>query len=420
MLNRSRSVKVDSEGQNVPSTKINGKQVNLNFLYIFCLITKSPGNFLLPLNINFILSVCIIQIIILLNMSVISKLGRKNVVQLLISLMEIESTTGNENLLCNELKLFMEENNWAVTEQGMKNNEFRKNLLIVRKGVNIEDIKVLFNSHLDTVPPYIPPRIENDIIYGRGANDAKGQVSAMIVAGERLVEENEKLGEQIGFLFVVGEETDHIGMITANDLNLKPDYMIIGEPTENVFGSFQKGAAKLEIHCTGVPAHSGYPERGVSAIEKLLDILNDVRKYDWPKDEVYGNTTLNIGFIKGGQALNALAGEASAQLMFRITTSVKDVIDKLILIVGERAEVRVFGSNEPVKLSLPPPEYKSQSVSFNTDFPYFENRDILKGTFLYGGGSITNAHSENEHIKITELEETVKTYVALAKHFLNA
>uniref|UniRef100_A0A0N5BSN9 M20_dimer domain-containing protein n=1 Tax=Strongyloides papillosus TaxID=174720 RepID=A0A0N5BSN9_STREA len=384
-------------------------------------------------------------------MSVISKLGRRNVVQLLISLMEIESTTGNEKLLCNELKLFMEENNWAVTEQRMKNNEFRKNLLITRKGVNIEDIKVLFNSHLDTVPPYIPPRIENDIIYGRGANDAKGQVSAMIVAGERLVEENEKLGEQIGFLFVVGEETDHIGMTTANDLNLKPDYMIIGEPTENVFGSFQKGAAKLEIHCTGVPAHSGYPERGVSAIEKLLDILNDVRKYDWPKDElprypergvsaieklldilndvrkydwpkdeIYGDTTLNIGFIKGGQALNALAGEASAQLMFRITTSVKDVVDKLILIVGERGEVRVFGSNEPVKLSLPPPEYKSQSVSFNTDLPYFENRNKLKGTFLYGGGSITNAHSENEHIKITELEETVKTYVALAKHFLNA
>uniref|UniRef100_A0A0K0EDP3 M20_dimer domain-containing protein n=1 Tax=Strongyloides stercoralis TaxID=6248 RepID=A0A0K0EDP3_STRER len=353
-------------------------------------------------------------------MYTISKLGKYDVKELLISLMKIESTTGNEGTLCKQLKQFMEDNNWIVHEQSIKDSESRKNLLITRKGVNVKDIKILFNSHLDTVPPYIPPRIENDTIYGRGANDAKGQVSAMIVAGEKLIQENENFGKNIGFLFVVGEETDHIGMITANKLNLQPDYMIIGEPTENIFGSLQKGAVKLEICCTGIPAHSGYPEKGVSAIEKLLDILNDVRKYEWPKDEVIGNTTCNIGFIKGGQALNALAGEAKAQLMFRITTSVKDVTDKLASIVGERGKINVFGSNEPVKLSSPPLEYKSQSVSFNTDLPYFENRHKLKGVFLYGGGSITNAHSEIEFIKIKDLEEAVETYATLAKYFLNS
>ncbi|CEF68191.1 Peptidase M20 family and Peptidase M20, dimerisation domain-containing protein [Strongyloides ratti] len=353
-------------------------------------------------------------------MSIISKLGKKNVSDLLVSLMKIESTTGNEGTLCKELKQYMEDNNWVVYEQPMKNNEKRNNLLITRKGVNVKDIKILFNSHLDTVPPYIPPRVENGIIYGRGANDAKGQVAAMIVAGEKLIEENENLGKNIGFLFVVGEETDHIGMITANELNLQPDYMIIGEPTENIFGSLQKGAAKLEIHCTGIPAHSGYPEKGISAIEKLLDILNDIRNYNWPKNEIVGNTTCNIGFIKGGQALNALAGEASAQLMFRITTSVEDITSKLASIVGEKGEIKVFGSNEPVQLSSPPLGYKSQSVSFNTDLPYFKNKDKLKGVYLYGGGSITNAHSENEYIKIDDLEEAVKTYVTLAKYFLSS
>uniref|UniRef100_A0A0N4ZFZ8 M20_dimer domain-containing protein n=1 Tax=Parastrongyloides trichosuri TaxID=131310 RepID=A0A0N4ZFZ8_PARTI len=351
-------------------------------------------------------------------MSIIQKSSKHNVVELLVSLMKIESTTGNEKIICEELSKFMEENNWFVRKQFIENTDGRCNLLITKNGVELKDIKFLFNSHLDTVPPYIPPRINNDIVYGRGSNDAKGQVSAMIAAAEKLSECYPELVKKIGLLFVVGEETDHIGMITANEFDLKPDYMVIGEPTENIFANIQKGAAKLEIHCKGKAAHSGYPEKGESAIEKLLDILQDIRKFNWPKNEIIGNTTVNIGFIKGGQALNALAAEASAKLMFRITTSTKDIYEKLTSIVGGRGKIKLIGSNEPVELSEAPPGYKSQSVSFNTDLPYFENRQFLKGVYLYGAGSITNAHSVDEHIKIKDLDNAVYTYIDLVKHSL--
>lgn len=134
--------------------------------------------------------------------------------------------------MAKSIKEYLEKESFHVISQPLKNDSTRFNLLI-KKSADSKP-KLLFNTHMDTVPPYLPPKQNDGIISGRGSNDAKGQIAAMIFALKRLAEEQPNLANQVGLLLVVGEETDHIGMIEANDLDLSPDYLVVGEPTGKI------------------------------------------------------------------------------------------------------------------------------------------------------------------------------------------
>uniref|UniRef100_A0A1I7ZH42 M20_dimer domain-containing protein n=1 Tax=Steinernema glaseri TaxID=37863 RepID=A0A1I7ZH42_9BILA len=343
-----------------------------------------------------------------------------SVQDLLVEMIKIESISGNEPCMGNALVSYLELTGWIVKTQLLESQSGRFNILATRKEVTGKGPKFLFNSHFDTVPPFIAPSVDEQNVYGRGSNDAKGQLAAMIKAAERLVKNNPEIFDEIGLLFVVGEEVDHIGMIEANKLNLQPDYLIVGEPSEMKFALLQKGVVKLIIKAHGKAAHSGYPHMGVSAIEKLLDILDDLRHHNWPSDKKLGDTTMNIGLIKGGQAMNALAAEAQASIMFRVTESATDIQETVKQLVAGRADIEFLGYNDPVILSEPPKGYPTDVVAYNTDLPYFEKRDKLKGAFLFGPGSITSAHSMHEFMPIKELEEAVTIYADLARSMLSS
>jgi len=332
--------------------------------------------------------------------------------------MSIDSTTGKEGALSFAIKEFLKHEGFNIIVQPIPQHSHRFNILATWGPFEAPGPRVLFNTHLDTVPPFIPPKRDEKNIYGRGSNDAKGQIASQIFALRRLAKEEPQLASQLGLLLVVGEETDHVGMKEANKFILKPDYLIVGEPTEMKFASIQKGAVKLKLTAKGIAAHSGYPELGESAIEKLLDVLEDVRKQTWPSDPQLGATTLNIGLIEGGQALNALAESASASLFFRVTHSAKDLLEHIKKVVLNRVEIEILGFNEPVLLTKPPSPYETHPVAFNTDIPYFDYRNHLKGAFLFGPGSIKNAHSQKEFIPIQELEESVNVLVDLVKKVL--
>ncbi len=80
----------------------------------------------------------------------------------------------------------------------------------------------------------------------------------------------------------------------------------------------QKGILRYEIIASGRLAHSAYPELGESAIEKLIDVLGDLRRIPMPKDDLLGPSTLNIGTIEGGRAPNVIADHARAEVMIRL------------------------------------------------------------------------------------------------------
>jgi len=287
----------------------------------------------------------------------------------------------------------------------------RNNVFAYRKG--FPNPKILFNSHLDTVPPYIAPSRDEHCIYGRGACDAKGQVIAQIKAAENLVQAGI---EDIGLLFVVSEETDHVGMIKANELKLTPDFVIVGEPTESVLIIRQKGALKITVECHGKAAHSGYPEKGESAIDKLLDVLQDLKKENWPVDPDAGLTTMNIGQISGGVAFNIVPAYARADIAFRLITAPEIVYNRVLQIVNGRANVRKDLANGPIHLhTVQDDDFPIGVVAFNTDIAYF---NLAGKAVLFGSGTILDAHTEHEKIGIAQLEDCIVKYTKLARILL--
>lgn len=125
----------------------------------------------------------------------------------------------------------------------------------------------------------------------------------------------------VSLLFTVGEEVDHIGMKATSSLALKPRFLIVGEPTESKLAVGHKGCLRFTIRATGKACHSGYPEQGSSAIEKLIAVVWKIQNYvslfstkqcmalrflkKWPSSERLGETTFNCGEILGGAAANS-------------------------------------------------------------------------------------------------------------------
>lgn len=267
---------------------------------------------------------------------------------------------------------------------------------------------VVLSTHTDTVPPFVELREDDHFIYGRGACDAKGIIAAMVKAAESLIEENVS---DFGLLFVVGEEAGSPGARAANEIANHSRYLINGEPTESKLVLGSKGALRAFLQSEGRAAHSAYPERGESAINKLLDALADLRRVNFPKDETLGATTMNIGVIRGGVAANVIPAEAEAELLFRIVTdtrSIKRIIEETI---GERAKIEYRFECEPV-FTERLEGFETAIVSFTTDIPLLSRwgRPVL-----FGPGSILDAHTANEKISKRELAQAVNVYVEMVK-----
>src|ERR1039457_5689792 len=196
---------------------------------------------------------------------------------------------------------------------------------------------VVLSTHMDTVPPFMASREDEEHIFGRGACDAKGIIAAMIAAAEKLIESRAR---NFGLLFVVGEERNSAGAEVASRSPRGSRYLINGEPTESKVALGSKGILRYEIMAAGKMAHSAYPELGESAIEKLLDALDAIRRIQLPEDPVLGRTTVNIGTISGGRAPNIVPDAAKAELAFRIVGDGRKIDQVLREAVGARAEVR--------------------------------------------------------------------------------
>lgn len=327
-----------------------------------------------------------------------------NLFELTTSLMSIPSTSGEEEAVGFWLRDYLESLGWTVELQAVSGNQ--NNVIATLN----DTPRVWFSTHMDTVPPFIPPTEDEEKIYGRGACDAKGIIAAQITAAERLRSEDI---EDVGLLYTVEEERASTGakVVNKHPLAAKCEYMINGEPTDNDLAIGSKGTFRLNIRTSGKAAHSAYPEEGESAIEKLIDILDDIRKAEFPNDEFFGATTVNIGTIGGGLALNIIPPKAEAGLAIRLTTKREPVEKALREIVGDRGEIEVLSCSEPVRM-LEVDGFAQKVVRFTTDIPHMPDW----GTpLLLGPGSILVAHTKNEFVLKKDLETAVGLYVDLAK-----
>jgi acetylornithine deacetylase len=330
-----------------------------------------------------------------------------NLSELTRHLIDLPSITGEELAVCRFLGSYLESLGYRVEAQPLDSG--RANIIATTG----EPPRVVFSTHMDTVPPHIPAREDDDYIYGRGACDAKGIIAAQIMAAERL----RAAGiNRVGLLFTVDEEAGSEGARVANQHPLAAScrYLINGEPTDNKLALGSKGSLRLRIHASGRAAHSAYPEHGDSAIEKLLDVLASIRECSWPTDEFFGETTCNIGTIQGGTRANVIPAEAYSDLQIRLVTPAARVKEILEQTIKERARVEYFSQAEPVRM-LAVEGFDSCIVRFTTDIPQLTNW----GTpLLLGPGSILDAHTNHERVSKRELSEAVDLYVRLARNLL--
>lgn len=332
-----------------------------------------------------------------------------NLFELTKNLMNIPSLSGDEAAVGFYLRDYLESLGWTVELQKVTENQ--NNVIAYLN----ETPRVFLSTHIDTVPPFIAATEDEEKIYGRGACDAKGIIASQIFAAENLRKQGVS---DIGLLYTVEEETSSSGARAANlhPLAAKCEYLVNGEPTDLDLAIGSKGTFRLKILTEGKAAHSAYPEMGESAIEKLLDILADVRRADFPSDEFFGETTVNIGTIEGGVALNVIPPRAEAGIAVRLTTPRARVEPMLEEIVKTRGKIEVLSCSEPIKM-LAVEGFNQKTVRFTTDIPYLTN---WGQPLLLGAGSILVAHTKDEFVLKKDLETAVELYVELVKKLLAA
>jgi len=321
--------------------------------------------------------------------------------------MNVASVSGDEKAVGHYLRDYLTALGWTVELQPVSANQ--NNVIAYLNN----SPRVWLSTHMDTVPPFIAPTEDDEKIYGRGSCDAKGIIAAQITAAERLRSEGI---QDIGLLYTVEEERASTGAKIANEHPLAKscEYMINGEPTDNDLAVGSKGAFRAKIKTKGKAAHSAYPEQGDSAIEKLLDILEDVRHTKFPSDEFFGETTCNIATLDGGFALNVIPPNAEAGILIRLTTSDQPIRQALESLIRDRGELEVLSYSLPVKM-LAVDGFKQKVVRFTTDIPHLGN---WGQPLLLGPGSILVAHTKDEFVLKKDLETAVGLYVDLVSRLL--
>jgi acetylornithine deacetylase len=329
-------------------------------------------------------------------------------------LCEIESTTYYEGPVGDFLADFLCQQGWEVEKTPVPqppDSATASPRWNVYAGVAGKKPDLVFSTHMDTVPPYVPFREDDEFVYGRGVSDAKGIIAAQVAAGQQLRD----AGYNVALLFVSGEERDSAGAKVANQMSKGSRFLINGEPTDNRLAVASKGALRVSLKTTGKMAHSAYPELGDSAVHKMVGLLDKLLKMDWPVDEFAGDTTLNVGQIHGGYAPNVIADRAEAQVLIRLVTDSAPVREKILEAAKGIAEVNFTLDLAFVRLKavegLP-----TMVAKFATDIPQLTN---WGQPLLLGPGSIHVAHTPDERLAKKELRESEELYVQLAKQLLS-
>ncbi|KAL9081987.1 MAG: hypothetical protein Q9159_006834 [Coniocarpon cinnabarinum] len=386
------------------------------------------------------------------------------------SLISIRSITGHEQNITTFLSTYLESRNFSVELQPVEPEPGldapRHNIYAYPRGCT-RDVDIVLTSHVDTVPPFIPYRrtqsdndetpvndadlddliqrdgnaLRNVTIHGRGSADDYASLSAQIFALQSLLQTQRIPQCSTGLLFVVSEETLGTGMKTANALNphsnsgSKPwRAVVFGEPTDGKLAAGHKGVMGFTLRARGQGGHSGYPWLGVNANDLLLRALGSLKDVEdrggLPFSEKFGNTTVNVGAMRGGVAGNVIAEEAEALVTMRVAggtvEDVRTAVEKAVedgvadMVAkareeGKRADVRVEWGNlaySPVATDTDvtirdDDDEEEFTVNFGTDVPNLKGRHRR---YLYGPGTILVAHGDHERVSVGELMDGVRGY----------
>ena len=326
-------------------------------------------------------------------------------VELARSLIDIDSTSGREHDATRWLASWLGPRGYDLVEQPVADGRF--NLI-----ATLDPPDIVFSTHIDCVPPFFPSRVDDGVLHGRGACDAKGILAAQIAALEELRVAGER---RVGLLVVVGEEHGSQGAHAANTRTTGCRYLINGEPTDNRLAAATRGVYRVRLAASGRASHSSHPELGESAIEKLIDALVTLRGLALPSDPDLGSTYYTVGLMSGGVAPNVVPPNAEADVNFR-TVGPGRAVDAALAPLREHVSIEEIVEVPPVTLATVP-GFETEVFPFTTDIPFLS---AWGQPLLFGPGSVLVAHTDEEHVRIAELEEAVGHYVSLATRLLGS
>jgi len=316
------------------------------------------------------------------------------------TLIDIDSTTGREHEAGHWLARRLRALGYDVTEQALERG--CRNVLATLAAPD-----VVLSTHFDCVPPFFPSSVRDGRLYGRGSCDAKGILAAQVAAVERLRASGE---ERVGLLFVAGEERGSDGAVAANNIPNRCRFLINGEPTDNRLAIATRGVLRVRLEAEGRAAHSAAPDRGVSAIDRLIDALIRLRSLELPADADFGTTFYTVGLIEGGVAPNVIPAHASAEVLFRTVGSADDLL-ALVRALEPAVKVEEVLRVAPIRMHTVP-GFETAAFPFTTDVPLLDRWGV---PLLYGPGSFLVAHTDQEHVTLAELEAAVDGYERLAR-----
>ena len=313
-------------------------------------------------------------------------------------ILEIDSTSGRERALAEWLLAHVE----APRAESFEVGDGTLNLLF-----SWGRPRLVFCTHLDTVPPYIAPSFDGESVHGRGSCDAKGQLYAMYRACKRL-EAGGKSG--FGLLLLSGEETGSFGAKAFSRGGFSAPYLVIGEPTDNCMVSASKGTRSFDLRFTGKAFHSGYPECGRSAVEMFVDFMKRLHAEAFPPDAELGETTFNVGQLRSDNPQNILSPSLECRLYFRTTFASTERVDAFMAACsGPELTVAARGGDDPAAY-MTLPGFRTRAVSFGSDAPHLKN---FTHKMICGPGSIKVAHRDDECVSLAEIDEAVENYTKI-------
>ena len=289
--------------------------------------------------------------------------------------------------------------------------------------------RILLGPHLDTVgvanmtiDPF-SAEIRDGKIWGRGASDTKGPMAAMLWALRENAHLLRDMPVAVDFVAFMAEESGQWGSKHFAEHHAHHyAFAVIGEPTSLDIVYTTKGSLWATLEARGKAAHSSMPEKGENAVMKLARALGSLEKYLQLRLQAYehpvlGHSTVNIGTFQGGTRANIVPDYAQAQLDIRITPQLHQQGGALLLLENAIREMALplqivnAHENPPMETSLDHRVLRSLQDSRKgtrtVSAPWYSDAAHLSRagipSICIGPGSIDQAHTEDEFIKIDDL-----------------
>lgn len=317
----------------------------------------------------------------------------------------------------------------------------RPNLLATFRGKD-PTRAILLDAHTDTVavdgmvvPPFTPT-IRDGKLYARGACDTKGPMAAMLLGIRRVLDEDGQPPITIYFGATCNEESGATGASAlAERLNRagfspRPEFVLAAEPTDLKIVHMHKGSIRVDIFTHGVAAHSSTPDRGVNAIYKMLPIIQRLEREVLPELSTLqhpqlGSPTLSVGIISGGSQVNIVPESCRIQVDRR--TIPGEELDHVIQQTTNHETHRVTEYYPALEEQIDSQASRFLSAACERALgsstfvvaSYATNAGIYKAagipSLVIGPGSITEAHTKDEFIVISELERGITLFAEVIR-----